>query len=74
MYTIVLSPLPGGRLTWYSDVSMDPNLLGPDSCSEFLPGHVFWSDLGERKHIAAVHLRTNPRDSKYDKQEHCYSL
>ncbi|KAI0238241.1 Ficolin-2 [Lamellibrachia satsuma] len=59
----VLSPLPGGRLTWYSDVSTDPSLLGPDSCSEFHPGHVFWSDLGERKHIAAVHIRTNPGES-----------
>ncbi|KAI0231624.1 hypothetical protein LSAT2_018021 [Lamellibrachia satsuma] len=56
----VLSPLPGGRLTWYSDISTDPSLLGPDSCSEFHPGHVFSSDLGERKHIAAVHMRVNP--------------
>ena len=59
-----------GRPLWRSSASDDPVLSGPFSCSECPSGDVaWWTDLGERQHIAAVYMRLKqnvPDGSKID--------
>ena len=66
----VLPNLAHGRPPWRSTAVAGPVLVGPYSCSEVDGGDViWWTDLGEGQHIAAVYLRleqTEPDGSKAD--------
>ena len=53
-----------GRPLWRSSASDDPVLSGPFSCSECPSGDMaWWTDLGERQHIAAVYMRLKQNDT-----------
>ena len=66
----VLPNLARGRPPWRSTAFSGSVLAGPYSCSE-VGGEdvIWWTDLGEEQHIAAVYLRleqTDPYGSKAD--------
>ena len=67
----VLPTLARGRPPWRSTAFSGSVLAGPYSCSEVGGGNViWWTDLGEGQHIAAVYLRleqTDPDGSKADR-------